>query len=76
MHTSVGKISNPRLVEIFYWFKSNDIQVCKEYLIYDENGLIGSVGGTLGLFIGFSFNYIIQELFLFLEKHLICLCSK
>ena len=27
----------------------------EEYLIYDVIGMIGSVGGTLGMFIGFSF---------------------
>ena len=27
-----------------------------EYLIYDAIGVIGSVGGTLGMFIGFSCN--------------------
>ena len=31
-------------------------KVYKEYLIYDIFGMIGSVGGTLGIFIGFSFS--------------------
>ena len=26
----------------------------KEYLVYDDIGMIGSIGGSLGLFIGFS----------------------
>ena len=30
-------------------------EINKEYLIYDTLSLIGTVGGTLGLFIGFSF---------------------
>ena len=29
--------------------------VTKEYLIFDEAGIVGNVGGSLGLFIGFSF---------------------
>ena len=37
--------------------------VHKEYLIYDAIGLIGSIGGTLGIFIGFSFSNTIQTLF-------------
>ena len=32
------------------------IIVQEEYLIYDTIGFIGSVGGTLGMFIGFSFS--------------------
>ena len=27
----------------------------KEYLIYDGIGMFGSIGGSLGLFVGFSF---------------------
>ena len=33
----------------------------EEYLIYDAIGLIGSVGGTLGMLIGFSFINVITE---------------
>ena len=48
-----------------YWhFESTDVQVYEEYLIYDVISAIGSVGGTLGMCIGFSFtgliSYIIQ----------------
>ena len=32
------------------------ITIHEEYLIYDTIGLIGSIGGTLGMFIGFSFS--------------------
>ena len=35
--------------------KSNSISVMEEILIYDALTLIGTVGGSLGLFIGFSF---------------------
>ena len=37
--------------------------VYKEYLIFDMVGMIGSVGGTLGMFIGFSFSGIISTIF-------------
>ena len=30
-------------------------EINKEYLIYDTLSLIGTVGGILGLFVGFSF---------------------
>ena len=38
-----------------YTFANKKVQVHEEYLLYDITGVIGSVGGTLGLFIGFSF---------------------
>lgn len=34
---------------------SNKVQVMQEFEVYDLSGIIGSVGGSLGLFIGFSF---------------------
>ena len=45
-----------------YQYPSSRAQVQEEYLLYDETGVIGSVGGTLGLFIGFSFRDIIAYL--------------
>ena len=35
-------------------------KVYEEYLIYDTMGMIGSVGGTLGVFIGFSMTGLIS----------------
>ena len=40
-------------------FQAKTQQIHEEYLLYDETGVIGSLGGTLGLFIGFSFRDII-----------------
>ena len=48
--------NNSRLTGIGYWFNGeNEMAVSEEYLIYEITGVIGSIGGTLGLFIGFSF---------------------
>ena len=50
----------------FFWrFESTNIQVYQEYLIYDEIGMIGSIGGLLGLFLGFSF---LNVIFYFIGK--------
>ena len=42
-----------------HWFELRidvrKVKVYEEYKVYDFNGILGSVGGSLGLFIGFSF---------------------
>ena len=42
-------------IQVDYTFKSDELVVYQEYLVTDEIRLIGTVGGTMGLFIGFSF---------------------
>ena len=47
---------------VFKWnykFASKKYEVHQEYLLYDMTGVVGTVGGTLGLFIGFSFRDIV-----------------
>ena len=38
-----------------YKFQSLKMTIIQEYLVYDWKGMITSVGGSLGLFLGFSF---------------------
>ena len=56
-----------------YEFLKNELtKTSEEYLIYDTVGLIGSVGGTLGLFTGFTFSnsisILLQTIKNFVEK--------
>ena len=44
------------------------LKVFEEYLIYDIIGMVGSVGGTLGMFIGFSFIDVVSRVFSFLRQ--------
>ena len=49
------------LLKIYYFYDSPvSVTVFEEYLIYDMASLIGSVGGTLGMCIGFSFTGLIS----------------
>ena len=43
------------------------VQVFEEYLIYDTVAMIGSIGGTMGLFIGFSCSGISSSVINLLE---------
>ena len=54
--TFPGVFNNSRTIGLGYWFNGeNEMAVSEEYLIYEITGVIGSIGGTLGLFVGFSF---------------------
>ena len=45
---------------------AKEITVYEEYVVYDFNGIVGTVGGSLGLFVGFSFLDIIMIVIAFL----------
>ena len=42
-------------VQFNLMFASTNVDIFEEILIFDEISLLGSLGGSLGLFIGFSF---------------------
>ena len=46
-------------VEFILNFPSTNVRVYDEYLVYDMIGVVASIGGSLGLFIGFSFKDLI-----------------
>ena len=48
----------------------------EEYLIYDAISMVGSVGGTLGMCIGFSFTGIISFLMKILQQGISIIKSK
>ena len=58
--TSNDQGINIRTIGFDYWMGSSEIKLQTEYLVYDLNGLVGFVGGTLGLFLGFSFFEVIK----------------
>ena len=52
-------------------------EINKEYLIYDTLSLIGTVGGTLGLFVGFSFyDFLVMITHFILKKIEVMVFSK
>ena len=53
---------------IFRYSPPYKVLVTQEYLIYDFIGLVGSVGGTMGIFIGFSFYDVFSRITAFLTK--------
>ena len=65
--------NNSRSTGLGFWFNGeNEMAVSEEYLIYEITGVIGSIGGTLGLFIGFSFLDISKKIInIFKKKFLI-----
>ena len=50
-------------IEVCYWLGSNDVTYSEEYLIYDLKVILGSVGGTTSLLLGFLWNTILRKIF-------------
>ena len=46
-------IKNMAMVQMYY--QSDHITVLEEYLIFDFTSILVAIGGSLGLFLGFSF---------------------
>ena len=61
---------------LWYQFEHDqDVIVYEEYLIYDTINMIGSLGGTLGIFIGFSFSNVLNVIISFIKSCLIAICN-
>ena len=60
-------IKERTLLKIFWQFPTNKKLISQEVLVFDWKYLMASIGGTLGLFIGFSvfdmFSLIIDTIF-------------
>ena len=68
--------NNSRVVHLSYWFNHEDeVEVFEEYQIYEITSVIGSIGGTLGLFVGFSFFDISAKLINIFKDHFLNLNS-
>ena len=53
---------------LFLYPITADVLVYEEYLLFDFNAIVSSVGGSLGLFIGFSFLQCVMSIFGLTEK--------
>ena len=63
MKSLTSYYKNYKSTGLDYVYLSGYIEVHKEYLVYELDDVIGSIGGTLGLFIGFSFLGIFKHFF-------------
>ena len=55
LSTWIGYVSTPKIAMLQYYFSTDELIKHEEYLLFDTMTIIGYVGGTMGLFIGFSF---------------------
>ena len=71
----MGQAKNTHLFRFVYEFLINEhLQVYEEYLIYDTISLVGSVGGTLGIFVGFSLKDFFSKILNIIQNHLMNHC--
>ena len=71
MKSLVGYVNDSKSIWMDYLFLSGYVEVHQEYLVYEIDDVIGSIGGTLGLFIGFSFLGILKHLIETIKNQLI-----
>ena len=72
-----AKLENKSIFfQFIYRIPSNSTTLYEEYLVYDEINAIGSIGGTLGMCIGFSFSGLISSLINILQHAIIILKGK
>ena len=45
---------HPNYTEIGFFYEDTNVAISSEYVLYDFNAIVTSVGGSLGLFLGFS----------------------
>ena len=77
MDTESTYAGDARRMNIYYKFvRPLKSKVYEEYLITDTIGLIGSVGGTLGLFVGFSFSNILTYIMQYVQIKMQMLFSR
>ena len=71
----MGQAKNTHLFRFVYEFLINEhLQVYEEYLIYNTINLVGSVGGTLGIFVGFSLKDFFSKILNIIQNHLMNHC--
>ena len=67
-----NEFDNRHNITFAYKIANSKLKVEEEYLIQDFVGMLGSIGGTLGLFVGFSIfgglSFILDHLQIFVEK--------
>ena len=63
----IGNI-NKNMINFMVSYSTMDIRLYQEYYIYDVFSVIGNVGGSLGLFIGFSYTDFLGKVLDFVFK--------
>ncbi len=51
---SIGSVVSPNASMVMFYYFSTGITRRIEYLVYDFSAIVAAVGGSMGLFLGFS----------------------
>ena len=60
--------TNKNIIHFMVSYNTMDLRLYQEYYIYDAFSFIGNVGGSLGLFIGFSYTDFLGKILDFVFK--------
>ena len=59
----------PNIIQLGITYKTMDVEIHNEVLIQDVYAFVGTVGGSLGLFIGFSYTGFVGQLLDYLMRN-------
>ena len=45
---------NGKKIKVYLYFKEIEYELREEYILFDSNSVVASIGGSLGMFLGFS----------------------
>ena len=62
------KDNGTHFIFLYRFNEVKPVTIYDEYFVYDDIGLISSIGGTLGLCIGFSFTNVVTCFINFLQR--------
>ena len=64
----LGKLKDKSNMAIYY--KNMDVDISEEVLLYDFSAIVAAVGGSMGLFLGFSCYSLVLEFYTYCSERL------
>ena len=58
----INKPDKNNISELFFQWEDENVIIEEEYLLMDLNAIVSAIGGSLGLFLGFSWLQVLLQI--------------